>query len=31
MKRKESRGLHVTTDYRLRDDEHFLHDTVLED
>jgi L-aspartate oxidase len=31
MKRKESRGLHVTTDYRQRDDEHFLHDTVLED
>ena len=31
MKRKESRGLHVTTDYRARDDEHFLHDTVLED
>jgi L-aspartate oxidase len=31
MKRKESRGLHVTTDYRLRDDVHFLRDTVLED
>ncbi|HTO94205.1 MAG TPA: FAD-binding protein, partial [Bacteroidota bacterium] len=31
MKRKESRGLHVTTDYRARDDEHFLHDTVIED
>jgi L-aspartate oxidase len=29
MKRKESRGLHVTTDYRNRDDAGFLHDTVL--
>jgi L-aspartate oxidase len=28
MKRKESRGLHVTTDYRSRDDDHFLHDTI---
>jgi L-aspartate oxidase len=31
MKRKESRGLHVTTDYRERDDVHYCHDTVLED
>jgi len=29
MARKESRGLHVTTDYRARDDEHFLHDTIV--
>jgi L-aspartate oxidase len=29
MKRKESRGLHVTTDYRNRNDAEFLHDTVL--
>jgi L-aspartate oxidase len=28
--RKESRGLHVTTDYRERDDVHFKCDTVLE-
>jgi L-aspartate oxidase len=28
MKRKESRGLHITTDYRDRDDKHFLSDTV---
>ncbi len=27
--RKESRGLHVTTDYRNRDDSRFLHDTIL--
>lgn len=27
--RKESRGLHVTTDYKERDDEHFLKDTIL--
>jgi L-aspartate oxidase len=27
--RKESRGLHVTTDYRDRDDVRFQHDTVL--
>jgi L-aspartate oxidase len=27
--RKESRGLHVTTDYRNRDDARFLHDTIL--
>ena len=31
MKRKESRGLHVTTDYRERDDVHFRHDTVLDE
>jgi len=31
MKRKESRGLHVTTDYRQRDDTHFLRDTLLDD
>ena len=29
MYRKESRGLHVTTDYRARDDEHFLNDTIV--
>jgi L-aspartate oxidase len=28
--RKESRGLHYTTDYPRRDDEHFQSDTVLE-
>ena len=27
--RKESRGLHYTTDYPKRDDRHFLKDTVL--
>ena len=27
--RKESRGLHVTTDYRDRDDANFLRDTIL--
>jgi L-aspartate oxidase len=31
MKRKESRGLHVTTDYRERDDQNFLVDTVIRD
>ena len=30
LKRKESRGLHLTTDYRDRDDQHFLCDTVLD-
>ncbi len=30
MKRKESRGLHFTTDYRARDDEKFLKDTIAE-
>jgi L-aspartate oxidase len=30
MKRKESRGLHCTTDYPQRDDEHFLSDTIVE-
>ncbi len=30
MKRKESRGLHLTTDYRNRDDAHFQHDTIVE-
>lgn len=30
MERKESRGLHVTTDYRDRDDARFLHDTVVD-
>lgn len=29
MKRKESRGLHVTTDYRERDDSEFLKDTIV--
>nr|HPI75021.1 hypothetical protein [bacterium] len=28
--RKESRGLHYTTDYPKKDDENFLHDTVLQ-
>jgi L-aspartate oxidase len=30
MQRKESRGLHVTTDFPQRDDEHFLRDTIVE-
>jgi L-aspartate oxidase len=30
MKRNESRGLHVTTDYRQRDDAHFLSDTYAD-
>jgi L-aspartate oxidase len=30
MKRKESRGLHVTTDYRERNDQEFLGDTVAD-
>ena len=29
MKRRESRGLHYTTDYPQKDDRHFLVDTVL--
>lgn len=29
MKRRESRGLHYTTDYPERDDKHFLRNTVL--
>lgn len=29
IKRRESRGLHYTTDYPQRDDKHFLIDTVL--
>ena len=29
MKRRESRGLHYTTDYPEKDDKHFLKDTVL--
>ena len=29
MKRRESRGLHYTTDYPKKDDKHFLHDTSL--
>jgi L-aspartate oxidase len=31
MTRKESRGLHVTTDFREKDDQHFLVDTVIRD
>ncbi|MFN0159518.1 MAG: L-aspartate oxidase [Bacteroidota bacterium] len=30
MKRKESRGLHLTTDYRERNDTEFLSDTIVE-
>ena len=30
LKRKESRGLHFTTDYRQRDDVNFLKDTIAE-
>ena len=30
MERKESRGLHLTTDFRERDDPHCLRDTVLD-
>ncbi len=30
MQRRESRGLHMTTDYRERDDEHFLRDTIIQ-
>jgi L-aspartate oxidase len=30
LKRKESRGLHVTTDYRTLRDEAFLHDTFVD-
>lgn len=29
MMRKESRGLHYTTDYPDRDDEHWKHDTII--
>ncbi|MDX2128897.1 MAG: L-aspartate oxidase [Chloroherpetonaceae bacterium] len=29
MKRRESRGLHYTTDYPQRDNKHFLHNTIL--
>jgi L-aspartate oxidase len=30
LRRKESRGLHYNSDYPVRDDEHWLTDTVLE-
>lgn len=30
MRRKESRGLHYTTDYPKLDDENWLHDTILQ-
>ena len=30
LMRRESRGLHYTTDYPRRDDEHFLKDTIIE-
>jgi L-aspartate oxidase len=30
MKRKESRGLHYTTDFPARDDAHYLHDTFAD-
>ncbi|MRR12572.1 L-aspartate oxidase, partial [bacterium] len=30
MKRKESRGLHTTTNYPERDDANFLRDTIIE-
>jgi L-aspartate oxidase len=30
MKRRESRGLHQTTDHRERDDTHFLSDTLVD-
>ena len=29
MKRRESRGLHVTTDYRERNDKDYLADTIV--
>jgi L-aspartate oxidase len=29
LKRRESRGLHYTTDYPQKDDKHFLVDTIL--
>ncbi|MFI5252460.1 MAG: L-aspartate oxidase [Bacteroidota bacterium] len=29
LRRKESRGLHYTTDYLQRDDKYFLHDTLI--
>jgi L-aspartate oxidase len=30
LRRKETRGLHVTTDFPERDDATFLHDTIIE-
>ena len=30
MKRRESRGLHQTTDHREHDDAHFLTDTLVD-
>ncbi|CUS79995.1 Fumarate reductase flavoprotein C-term, partial [Candidatus Kryptonium thompsonii] len=31
LMRKESRGLHYTTDYPYRDDENWLKDTIIQD
>jgi len=29
LRRKESRGLHYSTDYSYRDNEHWLRDTIV--